>query len=87
MKTIKRYSIQYTTEQRPVNNFLRLALTPLLVLAGMVTAVLFSAMLAALLLPVVGVGYLLWKRIKAQQIIETADVIEAEFKEIKDSEH
>ena len=83
MKTIKRYSIQYSSGQRPTNSLLRLVLTPVLFLAGMATAIVFSAMFAALLLPVAGVGFLVWKRRKAQEIVQTDDAIEAEFKEIK----
>jgi len=82
MKTIKRYSIQYSTKQSPANSLLRLILTPILLLAGIATALVFSALFAAMLIPVVGMGYFLWKRIKTQQIVPSDDSIEAEFKEI-----
>jgi hypothetical protein len=75
MKTIKRYS----TAQSQPNSLLRLILTPILLLAGIAIALLFSALFAAMLIPAVGIGYILWKRIKTQ----SDDTIEAEFKEIK----
>ena len=79
MKTIKRYSIQYSTKQSPISRLL----TPILLLAGMATALLFSALFAAMLIPATGIGYFLWKRIKRQQMEQSDDSIEAEFKEIK----
>ena len=76
MKTIKRYSIQYSTKQSPVSSLL----TPILLLAGIA---LFSALFAAMLIPAAGIGYFLWQRIKTQQMEQSDDSIEAEFKEIK----
>lgn len=83
MKTMKRYSIQYSNEQRPINKFVAILLAPILILAGIASALLFSAVFAALLLPVAVAGYFAWKRIKAQEFVQTDDAIEAEFKEIK----
>lgn len=83
MKTMKRYSIQYSSEQRPINKFVAILLAPILVLAGIASAILFSAVFAALLLPVAVAGYFAWKRIKAREIIQNDDAIEADFKEIK----
>ncbi len=79
MKTIKRNSIQYSTKQSPLNSLLR----HILLLAGIATALLFSALFAAMLIPAAGIGYFLWQRIKTQQMEQSDDSIEAEFKEIK----
>lgn len=87
MKTIKHYSIQYSGKQNPVSKFLKFVPTSIMVLAGMATAVLFSALFAALLLPVAGVSYFLWKKNQAHQTIETNDAIDAEFKEVKPDQH
>lgn len=85
MKNFKRYSIQYSTQQRPVSKFLAILLTPIILITAVASAILFSAVFAAMLLPVAAAGYCFWKRIQAQAVVQKDDAIEAEFKEIKPS--
>ena len=83
MKNVKRYSIQYSTQQRPVKKLLAILLTPIILLAATAAAILFSAVFAAMLLPVAVAGYFFWKRIQAQTVVPKDDAIEAEFREVK----
>ena len=83
MKNVKRYSIQYSTQQRPVKKLLAILLTPIILLAATASAILFSAVFAAMLLPVAAAGYLFWKRIQAKTVVPKDDAIEAEFREVK----